>query len=112
MPILETAGYRRFWPMRQHLGRERLPNGQRIQHEAEVYRDMVTGEIHAAMSGEGEFLGWNGNPPNSASGSKEREGTVRSAHEAYRRHYDLIDWSTSDSAPEGPAQATGDERCA
>lgn len=92
MPEIETAGYRRYWPMLQHLGKERLSDGTRVTHTAEVYRDMVTGAVYTPVSSGNEPLGWNGSPPDLPSGSKEREGSERVDFNAYRRGYERIDW--------------------
>mgnify|MGYP003575071136 FL=1 len=94
MAKLETAGYRRFWPLREHMGRTKHADGSRTQESREVYRDMVSGQVHVPESTDGEALGWNGNPPDLPAGSKEREGSERVDRDAYRRNYDLINWHT------------------
>lgn len=93
MSKLEKAGYRRYWEMSEFLGRTRKADGTRVNHTQEVYRDMVSGEVYAPLSKDGELLGWNGNPPDDPTGSKAKEGTERRSRDAYRENYAKINWS-------------------
>jgi hypothetical protein len=69
--------------MQQHLGKDK--NGNFLIRE--VFRDMKTGDIHFDVNKHGEYLGWNGNPPNGLS-----EQPVLTANEAFRQGYDQIHW--------------------
>lgn len=77
MPKLKTSGFERFWPLKELTGRNMAGN----KLTREIYRNMVTGEIHAPEDG------WNGSPPDFPSGEKE---PVISASDAYRENYDRI----------------------
>lgn len=61
MPEIETSGYRRFWPMRQLVGR----NSDGSKRSVEGHRNMITGEFHTSEKG------WNGEPPELPSGERD-----------------------------------------
>jgi hypothetical protein len=61
MGKLETSGYKKFWPMRQFTGMN--PDGSK--NSIEVFRDMVSGEVHTHEDG------WNGSPPDLPSGERD-----------------------------------------
>ena len=82
MPKLEKSGYKKYWPMKQLMGTG--AGGEK--HVAEVYRNMVTGESHIPVSKDGEFLGWNGEPPELLPGEKSPEANSKK----YRNRFDMI----------------------
>lgn len=84
MPELKTHGYERWWPMRQQVARN--SDGTKIY--AEVYRNMVTGEVHHPKNKEGVAIGWNGEPPP----VDPSEKVFVTANERYRAGYDAINW--------------------
>jgi hypothetical protein len=87
---IETSGYKPWWPMKFHEGRN--PDG--TFKTSEGFRNAVTNE---------EFIppeGWNGEPP--ARGIGEL-ATVRHAGDAYREGYERIKWD-SESASQ-PSQS-------
>lgn len=84
MPEIKTSGYEKWWPLRLHVGRN--PDGTKVS--AEVYRNMVTGEICHPMSKEGEAVGWNGEPPP----LDPWEKIPTSSNDRYRENYDKIRW--------------------
>jgi hypothetical protein len=84
MPEIKKSGYERWWPMKQHIGR----NSDGTKITAEVYRNMLTGEIHHPKDKEGIANGWNGDPPPIDSAEK----VFVTANEVYRKNYDQIDW--------------------
>ena len=78
MPRLETSGYKRFWPMRQLVGR-RADGSKR---SVKGYRNMLTGEFTTPEKG------WSGSPPELPSG--EMTPTVS---DKYAKNYEKIVWS-------------------
>lgn len=60
MSLLETYGYKKFWPMRQLEG----INADGSKRSTEGFRDMRTGEFHAPEKG------WSGEPPELPSGER------------------------------------------
>ena len=84
MPKVEKSGYKKWWPMKELMGTS--PDGKR--QTAEVYRNMVTGESHHPVDGDGNLVGWNGEPPALESGDKVPE----TDNEKFRTGYDGINW--------------------
>lgn len=84
MPRLETSGHKRFWPCKEHQGKD--ADGAIIYKE--VYRDMLTGESHSPTDSDGIEIGWKGSPPSAPN-------TAMVASQAYRRGYENIQWETS-----------------
>lgn len=85
MAKLETYGHKRFWPVKEFMGRG--SRGQKLYRES--YRNMQTGELYSPRKNDGEPLGWNGNPPDLPDGEKSQ---CVSVSKAYRRGYDNIQW--------------------
>ena len=56
---MDTSGHKGWWEMREFAGRTR--NGVNVVKE--VYRNMVTGEVHDPGPD-----GWNGSPPKTLTG--------------------------------------------
>jgi len=73
---LETSGYKRYWPLKEFVGKDM--RGNKIAKE--VYRDMITGQVYAPANG------WDGSPPDLPSG----ERPAMSASDAYRENYKRI----------------------
>lgn len=61
MSRIKTAGYKRFWELKQLTGR----NADGSKRAVEGYRDMLTGKFHAPENG------WNGSPPPLPPGGRE-----------------------------------------
>ena len=83
MNPLRTSGYEKWYPLRLHVGRN--PDGTKIS--AEVYRNMVTGEICHPKDKDGIANGWNGEPP-----PLEPWEKVASCSDKFRENYDQIRW--------------------
>lgn len=84
MPRLEKDGFKRFWPMKQNMGKDK--EGRTLYRE--VFVDMTTGkESCGGIDPEtGQEKGWNGEPegkPNSV---------IFSVNERYRKNFSLIKW--------------------
>lgn len=77
MPEIETAGYKKFWEMKQLIGHN--PDGSR--RVAEGFRDMVSGEFHTSEKG------FDGEPPVLLSGEKDPV-----ISDNFSRNYDKIKW--------------------
>jgi len=78
MAVLERSGYRGWWPIRVHLGKDR--HGQ--MQGPEGFRNMHNGQVVVAEKG------WDGEPPYPTGDL----GCVKTASELYRENYDRIAW--------------------
>lgn len=93
MPNLQISGYGRIWPMKQLMGRDK--EGRDMYRE--VYLDVKSKEIHFEVNKHGEYLGWNGNPPNGLA-----EQNIHSSNDLYRRNFEKIRWnSKKEEEPHG-----------
>jgi len=70
--------------MKQFMGRDK--HGRDMYRE--VFLDVKSKEVHIDVNKDGDFLGWNGSPPNGLA-----EQNVHSSTEAFRRGYELICWN-------------------
>ncbi len=91
MGKIETAGFKRFWPMRQHCGRD--AEGRTIYRECFMDVTLPEGHPNQIQAGgydpdSGQEIGWNGSPVG------EPGNNIHSSSENYRRNYDLIHWDT------------------
>jgi len=86
MTKLEKHGYRKWWPMKEHTGKDK--SGKTVGNE--VYRNMVTGEVHHPVDRDGKYIGWNGSPPDLPNGDKSE---VNAISNQYRDNYDNIKWN-------------------
>lgn len=58
---METAGYRKYWELKQLVGHNRDGSKRSV----EGYRNMLTGDFHAPENG------WSGEPPLLPSGERD-----------------------------------------
>lgn len=81
MPAIEKSGYRKWWPMREIVKRDKL--GRTVYRE--VFRNMETGESHYPKDKDGKDIGWNGEPPPLSEGEKIMETSDR-----FKQNFDQI----------------------
>jgi hypothetical protein len=77
MPRIEKSGYKRFWELKQFVGKD----GEGKKHGIEGFRDMLTGEFHAPPDG------WNGEPPPLPSGERVPETNTEKFRANYRQTF-------------------------
>ena len=84
MPRLEKDGFKRFWPMKQNMGKDK--EGRTLYRE--VFVDMTTGkESGGGVDPEtGQEKGWNGEP------AGKPNNPIYSSIERFRRGYSKINW--------------------
>jgi hypothetical protein len=78
MSKIETSGYKGWWPMMIHEGR----NPDDSMRGSQGFKNVTTGETVVPRDG------WNGEPP----GPTGDLACCHHASEAYRRGYDQINW--------------------
>lgn len=85
---VSTAGYGRYWELRQAMGK----NSRGEMQYAEAWVDMASGQDGGEKKVYLHEDGWNGSPPPLPSGDPGKQACYQPPNQRYRERYALIDW--------------------